>query len=225
MPFKTFWIEPTDLERCWLRRYRSSGEGSPGCPIHTYHNVKVFLKDRPVTDFSIGASEDYDRPSNDSVQWPKLCDCGYAFQDKDPKQLFHLTLYKGAPDGKLYTLQDVQPGAMWHADWLAGKCGGAFDGPDGLSLHVKLPNGHEWCVDQEASNCTRTQWKQFTDTEGRQVRRWEGSTHYCWIRHGDPRTGNVHVDKNGDTCAAGAGSILSGSYHGFLHNGYLTDGC
>ena len=39
-----------------------------------------------------------------------------------------------------------------------------------------------------------------------------------------PRTGNVHVDKSGDTCAAGAGSILIGGYHGFLHNGYLTDG-
>jgi hypothetical protein len=34
-----------------------------------------------------------------------------------------------------------------------------------------------------------------------------------------PKTGRLHVDKNGNTCAAGAGSIITGKWHGFLHNG------
>lgn len=33
----------------------------------------------------------------------------------------------------------------------------------------------------------------------------------------------ITVDKNGTTCAAGAGSISAGPYHGFLRNGQLVD--
>jgi hypothetical protein len=53
---------------------------------------------------------------------------------------------------------------------------------------------------------------------------YEGDkTHRCWVRHGDPDKGEpVHVDKAGHTCAAGAGSIATPGYHGFLHNGQLT---
>jgi hypothetical protein len=41
--------------------------------------------------------------------------------------------------------------------------------------------------------------------------------HHCWIRHGE--VPNLTVDKAGVTCAAGAGSIQAGDYHGFLRNG------
>ena len=34
--------------------------------------------------------------------------------------------------------------------------------------------------------------------------------------------GTLHVDKNGVTCAAGAGSIALPNLHGFLHNGHLA---
>ena len=80
-------------------------------------------------------------------------------------------------------------------------------GPDGICLIVKCPNGRDWYVDSEASNCTR-----------------KGEPHQCWCRHGDPRECRVTVDKNGDTCAAGAGSIQAGDYHGFLQAGILTAG-
>jgi hypothetical protein len=40
------------------------------------------------------------------------------------------------------------------------------------------------------------------------------------VKHGTAP--NLHVDKAGLTCQAGAGSILCGNYHGFLHNGELT---
>lgn len=78
-------------------------------------------------------------------------------------------------------------------------------GPDGICLMVRLPNGHDWMVDSEASNCTR-----------------KGEPHQCWVRHGDPRECRVSVDKNGDTCAAGAGSIQGGDWHGFLRDGVLA---
>lgn len=114
-----------------------------------------------------------------------------------------IPIYRG--DGREFTLSDAPPGAMWDADWRKS----AFPedvGPDGLSLIVVCPDGWHWCVDSEASNCTRK----------------GDRTHKCWVRHGDPRTGDIHVDKNGATCAAGAGSILTPKWHGFLHHGHLV---
>lgn len=51
-----------------------------------------------------------------------------------------------------------------------------------------------------ASNCTKPQDR----------------AHRCWVLHGDP----VHTaSKAGNTCAAGAGSIVTPKWHGFLVNG------
>lgn len=79
-------------------------------------------------------------------------------------------------------------------------------GPDGRALTVVCPNGMHWEIDGRASNCTMP----------------DDPEHYCWVRHGRPEDGTLHVDKNGKTCGAGAGSIQMGGYHGFLHNGQLT---
>lgn len=103
-------------------------------------------------------------------------------------------------DGNVMRIAHVPVGAMWDAHWM----GDEYKGPDGIHLCVRTPGG-DWLVDGSSSNCTRP-----------------GEEHECWVRHGDPRTGDVHVDKNGNTCAAGAGSIVKGNYHGFLHNGYLV---
>lgn len=82
-----------------------------------------------------------------------------------------------------------------------------WDNCEGRHLIVILPDGHHWNVDGRASNCTLP----------------DDRLHRCWVRHGDPAVpGSIHVDKAGLTCQAGAGSILSGSYHGFLHHGALT---
>lgn len=95
------------------------------------------------------------------------------------------------------------PGAMWDAFWMPE----SWRGPDGKCLNVILPDGHEWCIDAESSNCTRK----------------GDRTHQCWVRHGEPP--NLTVDKNGETCAAGAGSIVSPrtGWHGFLRNGTLEE--
>lgn len=103
-------------------------------------------------------------------------------------------------------IRDFGPGCMWDAWWYRGVIGGPFlaPHPDGRSLCVTLPNGHDWCIDMRSSNCTLP----------------DDTKHHCWVRHGEPP--NITVDKNGVTCAAGGGSIARGSYHGFLQNGQLT---
>lgn len=81
-------------------------------------------------------------------------------------------------------------------------------GPDGKRLYVKTPGG-PWLVDGRASNCTRP----------------DDLVHHCWVRHGSPQDGTLHVDKDGDTCGCGE-SIGQGpgyaDYHGFLHHGELV---
>lgn len=108
---------------------------------------------------------------------------------------------------------DVGPGDMFYADWNLPTetrkhyCAiPAWSNCDGRHLIVVLPNGHHWDIDSRASNCTMR----------------EDTTHRCWIRTGEPP--NVTAGKSGHTCTAGAGSILSGDYHGFLTDGVLTAG-
>jgi hypothetical protein len=105
-------------------------------------------------------------------------------------------LYRRMDTGEEISLYEAPPGAMWfyYRDISNGDPGVLF---------VMTPGG-EWCVDSQASNCTRP-----------------GEDHKCWIRHGEAP--DITVDKNGNTCAAGAGSIQCGSYHGFLRNGYLEE--
>lgn len=124
-------------------------------------------------------------------------------------------IYQRLDTGQFVTLRQRQasdiggsapapPGACWDALWLPA----SWCGPDGIALMVRCPNGRDWHVDGCANNCTMP----------------DDHLHKCWIRHGDPRECNVTVDKNGVTCAAGAGSIQAGDYHGFLQAGVLTAG-
>lgn len=79
-------------------------------------------------------------------------------------------------------------------------------GPDGQSVVCILPDGSRWHIDGTASNCTRRDDKK----------------HRCWVRHG--RVGTpIHVDKSGNTCAAGGGSIHTPEFHGHLHGGKLRE--
>ncbi len=94
---------------------------------------------------------------------------------------------------------DLPAGAMWFSDDDYYP-----KGPDGRTLFVKTPGG-DWLVDGPASNCTKP----------------DDKAHRCWCRHGIAP--NITVDKNGNTCSAGAGSIAIGNYHGFLRNGILTN--
>lgn len=99
----------------------------------------------------------------------------------------------------------LEPGAMYFGQPHRAEHGCFdWDNCDGRHLHVVLPNGHPWDIDSRANNCDRK----------------DDRTHRCWVREGDPP--NVTAGKTGgNTCTAGGGSILSGSYHGFLRNGVL----
>jgi len=101
---------------------------------------------------------------------------------------------------------DLEPGCLYyeHRGDYDHFCSGHWTNCDQRHLYAILPNGHHWDIDSRAKNCGSPQ----------------DFTHRCWVRHGEPPM--VHVDKNGQTCTAGAGSILAGNYHGFLHNGQFT---
>lgn len=222
MSTRCFWVEPILRERLSLRRYsRSHGDCSAMPGQYGYHDAHrpLFDVDARIVSMTLGDGTvtrdiiDYGGPKNRAdvppeYAWPTNCACGYAFVEDDHWQVFGDALYQRADTGAIVTLRGAPPGAMWDAWWMHGIKGGFLFGPgeDGLVLMVKLPNGHDWCPDRRASNCTMP----------------NDDNHRCWRRHGDPRTGPVTVDKNGPTCAAGAGSILSGDYHGFLRNGELT---
>lgn len=204
---KVFFLTPAPKVEFALRRWPEKGRCSCGKEWGPWSTFHIGELDEPLrTD-----DDEYERASSEIVtvvdddpRWPTHCTCGYAFVDDDGRSVDTHRLYSGSPDGKLYTLRDAPAGAMWDAWWMR-RGGYRRTGPDGLFLIVRTPGG-DWSVDDRASNCTMP----------------DDDVHRCWVRHGDPRTGIVHVDKNGNTCGAGAGSILCGSYHGFLHNGELA---
>lgn len=195
-----FWLERTDQVRRRLRRYHSSSDETHKCPGgHGYHDASV-----PFDVISASELPNYmldGKPGKGDPRWATKCQhCDYAFTHEDAFQLFTEHLYRRADTGALTTLRDAPAGAIWNAEWLAGQP--QSTGPDGRSLQVKLPNGRHWSIDSIASNCDQ-----------------KDRPHKCWVRHGEPPV--ITVDKRGDTCNAGAGSIWAGDYHGFLINGVL----
>jgi hypothetical protein len=132
--------------------------------------------------------------------WPGTCDrCGKAFTHEDTISSGENTVYTNADRSWFGLLSEAPPGAMWWAHWMDEYLHHQLE----HVLVVKTPGG-DWCPDERCSNCTRTDDKE----------------HFCWVLHGPIE--NVTVDKSGNTCAAGAGSILTGGYHGFLRNGELV---
>lgn len=203
MSLKCFFLEETTRRRRWLRRF-TFGEKTKCSARSGGHDAMVILDDIQATADHEAIGDNW---THDDPRWPAACECGYKFEPTDQWQLFEGTLYRRIDTGEEYTLRDAPPGALWYCDWMLQEGSARFRGPDGHSLCARLPNGRDWQIDGGASNCTMP----------------EDAEHRCWIRHGDPRQPEtLTVDKNGYTCAAGAGSILSGEYHGFLRNGEFT---
>ena len=197
---KVFYIERTDRAKFWLRRFaKGPCTATPG--QYSYHNAMTLIGEGPDKKV-IGDKHDHNDP-----RWPTTCACGYIFNEKDDWQLFHRTIYKRTDTGEEMTREEAPVGACYNAHWAAeDKEDGFMIGPDGLCLVVKTPGG-DWYIDSRAGNCAMP----------------NDNNHKCWVRHGNVLDGTLHVDKQGITCAAGAGSIAIGSYHGFLHAGFLTD--
>lgn len=195
---KCFVIEPTGR----VFHYRQSlGSSGVGCPLregkYTHRACSKPSLNEPVP---VG---------------PRFCECGYEFSFSERRHSGGAhNEWKRLDTNELLPLEGPFPvGAMWNASWMIENWQEMKvdrplhwkPGPDGLCLSVMTPGG-EWMIDSRASNCGLPR-----DNE-----------HYCWVRHGVPP--EITVDKNGLTCSAGAGSIQCGQYHGFLRNGYLTEG-
>jgi hypothetical protein len=199
-----FLVEPTKLFEESLRRFAWSHEGNhcPAKPGQNCHNAEVVIGQvEKESKYNGTGEDDFD---HSSLLWPKVCEaCGRVFHDDDQWQHNFKRLFRDLRNGNLYKLHDLPPGAMYYADWYQDNY---FSPSDGKCLVVVLPNArrHHWIVDSRASNCTLPDDKE----------------HRCWVREGVPP--KVTVSKNGKTCSAGAGSILSDEYHGFLQNGFLT---
>lgn len=158
------------------------------------HNSKEKIKDvSDIINNTHYGGEPEDYPDD---MWPMFCyKCGESVPKDANRQVFNQRLYD-TPSGEL------EPGNIFWNDWYPENL--YWDNHKGPHLMAVLPNGNEWCIDSRASNCTMP----------------EDRTHRCWCRHGEPP--DITVDKNGHTCAAGAGSIMSGDYHGFLTNGVFS---
>lgn len=147
-----FWLEPVELGAESLRRYESilyGGAPAVTCPQNRMkiHDTTVELGTVPYPfDSTLGWGRD-DVP-HDDPRWPQVCDvCGTPFKSTDCWQHNMERLFKGAPDGKLYTTRNMPPGAMFNADWLQ-------KGPDGIALAVVLPSRDLWCPDMPSTSGT-----------------------------------------------------------------------
>ena len=200
MDIKCFLIEKTNDTFRFLRRYASGSE----CPAEGYswHDAEIPIEDGiGDADQTRGGADDILLIKELKDQFPEKCKCGYEFKETDIWQIFRERKYRDER-GNFYTLNNAQVGAIWRATWyedMPSMCG-----LDGKAYMVKTPGG-DWHIDGQASNCTKP----------------EDNVHKCWCRHGEAP--NFTVDKNGNTCNAGGGSILKGNYHGFLRNGYLIN--
>lgn len=211
MPYRVFWLDDTDKVILQLRRYTKHDEKPCGrSPFG--HRASVDLDGEhdalySDADEKIMAYID-PTPYRELEDWPKQCeDCDYVFTTDDEWHVAQESVYVRRDTGERMTLRHAPIGAMWDAKWM----GEWRRGPDGICLTVRTPGG-DWDVDGRAHNC------------GNKDEKWsDPGHHYCWVRHGDPRNdpSSVHVDKNGHTCNAGAGSIALGNWHGFLHRGML----
>jgi len=135
-------------------------------------------------------------------------------------ELHDTTVYRLA-DGTELPQSQLRPGDVFYSPWalrrqqLEGTHSCPWDNCDGHHLICIVPGEidaagrvetHHWTVTGRASNCAMP----------------DDRHHRCWVLHGDPeRPETMHVDKEGPTCKAGAGSIAVPGYHGFLDHGAL----
>lgn len=188
-----------------------AGIMEPGpCPAGgagTYHRAVTVgnpepARERPRED---GDGTLLDNQMPDDLEPPETCDgCDHRFTDDATRFGSWNRRWRRTDTGETFeNARDAGPGAMWDADWMPA----AWKGPDGRCLVTICPDGTEWMIDSQARNCTRP-----------------GEDHDCWPRHGEPP--NITVDKHPEpgrtTCTAGAGSIATPGYHGFLREGRFT---
>lgn len=194
--------------RVALRRFTyGAGDRRIPCPARGYgHEASnVVFETAPVRADDQGHESVW--PPSEFVgnpSWPSVCvHCGEPCDDVWEWQVHTDRWYRSDGVGQ-WVLRDLPQGAMFDAWWLPGR----WHGDDGIALTVVCPPGGlsaHWNVDAPARNCTR-----------------QDEPHRCWCRHGSPKLADLTVDKSCDTCSAGAGSIQTSHWHGFLRSGALV---
>lgn len=198
---RCFLLEPTALERRWLRRFTYDVQGKTYCPAnpgqYSYHSAVTPLEDGPAgfsdEDSNISGRRFHTagmpKPSHDDPRWPTQCSCGYVFTPEDQWQLFTVLLYRHTETDTLYRLSEAPPGAMWDAWWMHPLHAAGSTCDPALHLMVMLPDGREWYVD--GPSISGGGWTRSGEAPLITAR--------PSIASGDPQT-----------------------YHGFLTNGMLT---
>ena len=161
------------------------------------HSARVELPARAVVD----DEEKCPSIADASLPWPTHCECGHEFTEAANRYSGADRKYRRPDTGEEFALRDAPPGALWRATWYEDNDKN-WCGADGQAWVCQTPGG-SWHIDGRANNCAKP----------------DDHTHRCWVREGVAP--DFNVSKNGNTCSAGAGSILCGGYHGFLRNGYL----
>lgn len=119
---KIFWLEPTDRERQWLRRFQFSSKklcakNPHGCDamFEIGEADILYTADGYIDATSKGRA----MPRRDDPRWPKACAaCGQPFDDADEYQLHGKQIYVRPDTGLRFILNDAPPGACWDAWWV-----------------------------------------------------------------------------------------------------------
>lgn len=152
--------------------------------------------------------------------WKKIGETDWQDYDNSPGH-WKESIFQHIGGKKLVLASDLPVGALFAMEREKGIDPNSFPpvGYDGLSIVCVLlgegqredgrPRHRHWMIDYKASNCTKK----------------DDKVHRCWVRHGTVGD-KLTVDKKGNTCSAGAGSIyMNGNkWHGFLRNGILVEG-
>lgn len=197
-PVKCFLLTKTDMFSLYLRRYTNKAICKKPSDDRKHCDANYFYE-------TVKGDKAIDQFDLQILPFPNKCThCGYKFEETTSSRMVHTQgIWRREDTGEAIERNKFPVGAIFDADWYHD-CS-ELCGPDGKCMCVQVPGGHLWMIDSRAGNCTMP----------------DDTKHKCWVRHGEAP--NLTVDKNGLTCQAGAGSIQTENWHGFLTNGILSE--
>lgn len=195
MPWKCLLLTKTDRGKTKLRRYTFVDDSA--CPHNKAWGHQAIT---PMPDVDLKYNEkgyitnsiDFNLVSPNLV-WPEKCSCGYVFKETDGKtyDVDQLFLIQDG-NGRLTTLREAPIGSMWDAHWMHDwdlYC------RDGISLHVKLPGGSDWCIDGPSQQTPKSKGWSRTGTAPNITA--SPSIHHPGVYHGWLANGLLSDDIDG----------------------------
>lgn len=198
---KCFWAQPSGQKLVTLVTI-ANFDTCPGS--EEYHRAEATVA-------MLSASERAEREKywadNQHPEWPTHCDtCRTLIEPEDRiHSIAECLLFERMDTGEFKRLHEFGAGTIFPtpSEWL--NLGLEWDNlPNRPAYGIKTPGGI-WYPDKRAKNCTLP----------------DDREHRCWVIHGEPP--NLTINKLGHTCEAGNGSVLLGSWHGSVSDGYLVE--